>query len=139
MSGVAVPNGLADSGLPWDTFGTTIYDSYTGGKNPPIPNEIIEIAIPKSAFGMPTTTNIQSAITYGNRVIKLESVTPIPEFVTLAIPVISLLRLVFYMRMSKDTQTITLLLFPLSLFSPLFPSSLSLIIQAEAPTQLRQR
>jgi hypothetical protein len=52
---------------------------------------------------MPTTTNIQSATTYGNRVTKLESVTPTPELATLAIPVISLLGLVFYMRMSKDT------------------------------------
>ena len=93
-----VPGGPVDSGLPWDTFGTTIYDRYTWGKNPSIPNEIIEIKIPKSALGMPTTANIQSAITCGNGVIKLESVTLIPEFATLAIPVISLLGLVFYMR-----------------------------------------
>ena len=93
-----VPGGPVNSGLPRDTFGTTIYDSYTWGKNPSIPNEIIEIAIPKSALAMPTTANIQSAITCGNGVIKLESVTLIPEFVTLAIPVISLLGLVFYMR-----------------------------------------
>jgi len=98
VSGVDVPAGLADSGLPWDTFGTTIYNSYSWGANPPIPNEIIEIAIPKSALGMPTTANIQSSITCGNGVIKLESVTLIPEFITLAIPVISLLGLVFYMR-----------------------------------------
>ena len=92
--GVTVPEGPADSGLPDDTFGDMRY-SYP---NPSIPNEIIEIAIPKSALGMPTTANIQSAITCGNGVIKLESVTLIPEFATLAIPVISLLGLVFYMR-----------------------------------------
>ena len=103
MSGVAVPNGLEDSGLPWDTFGNTIYDSYTWGTNLSISNEITEIVILKSAFGMPTTTNIQSAITYGNGVIKLESVTLIPEFATLAIPVISLLGLVFYMCRRGDT------------------------------------
>jgi len=93
-NGVAVPEGPADSGLPYDTFGATRY-SYL---NPSISNEVIEIAIPKSALGMPTTANIQSSITCGNGVIKLESVTLIPEFVTLAIPVISLLGLVFYMR-----------------------------------------
>ncbi len=49
VSGVNVPVGPADSGLPWDTFGTTVYDSYSWGKNPSIPNEIIEIAIPKAA------------------------------------------------------------------------------------------
>jgi hypothetical protein len=107
VSGVAVPDGPADSGLPWDTFGTTVYDGRTWWKdtpseltvsNPPISNEIIEIKIPKSALGMPTTANIQSAITCGNGVIKLEAVTLIPEFVTLAIPVISLLGLVFFMR-----------------------------------------
>jgi hypothetical protein len=92
--GVTVPEGPADSGLPYDTFGDMRY----GYPNPSIPNEIIEIAIPKSALGMPTTANIQSSITCGNGVIKLESVTLIPEFVTLAIPVISLLGLVFYMR-----------------------------------------
>ena len=94
-SGVTVPSGPPDSGLPWDTFGNPARYGYT---NPPIPNEIIEIAIPKSALGMPTTANIQSAITGGNGVIKLESITLIPEFVTLAIPVISLLGLVFYTR-----------------------------------------
>ena len=104
---VTVPEGPADGGLPWDTFGPTRYDGQIWWKNTPseitvsnpsIPNEIIEIAIPKSALGMPTTANIQSAITCGNGVIKLESVTLIPEFVTLAIPVISLLGLVFFMR-----------------------------------------
>lgn len=93
--GVAVPEGPADSGLPYDTFGDPARYGYS---NPSIPNEVIEIAIPKSALGMPTTANIQSSITCGNGVIKLESVTLIPEFVTLAIPVISLLGLVFYMR-----------------------------------------
>lgn len=97
-SGVAVPDGPADIGLPCDTFGTTVYNRYSCGKNPSIPNEVIEIAIPKSALGMPTTANIQSSITCGNGVIKLNSVTLIPEFATLAIPVILLLGLVFYMR-----------------------------------------
>jgi hypothetical protein len=67
VSGVAVPDDPADSGLPWDTFGTTIYDGQIWWKNTPseitvsnpsIPNEIIEIAIPKSALGMPTTANL---------------------------------------------------------------------------------
>ncbi len=98
VSEVDVPAGPEDSGLPCDTFGTTVYNRYLWGNNPSIPNEVIEIAIPKSALGMPTTANIQSSITCGNGVIKLESVTLIPEFVTLAIPVISLLGLVFYMR-----------------------------------------
>lgn len=98
VSGVNVSAGPVDSGLPCDTFGTTVYHSYSWGKNPSISNEIIEIAIPKSALGMPTTANIQSSITCGNGVIKLESVSLIPEFVTLAIPVVSLLGLVFYMR-----------------------------------------
>ena len=97
-NGVTIPKGPVNSGLPNDTFGTMRYSS----PNPPIPNEIIKIAIPKSALGMPTTANIQSAITCGNGVIKLESVTLIPEFATLTIPVISLLGLVFYMHGKKD-------------------------------------
>ena len=65
----------------------------------PPPDAIIEIAIPKSALNLPPTMlNLQSSPSCGNGVIKLEAVTLIPEFVTLAIPVISLLGLVFYMR-----------------------------------------
>ena len=56
------------------------------------------MVIPKSALGMPTTANIRISITCGNGVPKLESVTLVPEFATLAIPVLSLLGLVFYMR-----------------------------------------
>ena len=94
-SGVTVPSGPSNSGLPWDTFGDPARYGYD---NPPIPNEIIEIKIPKSALDMPTTTNIRSAITCENGVIKLESITLIPEFATLAIPVISLMGLIFYIR-----------------------------------------
>ncbi|MEA1905430.1 MAG: hypothetical protein U9N12_00560 [Euryarchaeota archaeon] len=110
IPGVDVPDGPVDSGLPWDTFG---HIPFSGG-NPPIPNEVVEIAIPKSALNLQNTTlNLQSSPSCGNGVIKLESVTltsetpipitPIPEFVTLAIPVISLMGLVFYMRRSKNT------------------------------------
>ncbi|MCK4811057.1 MAG: hypothetical protein KAS74_02180 [Methanosarcinales archaeon] len=100
ISDVAVPDGPTDSGLPWDTFGLMKLEH--GGAyedNPSIPNEVIEIAIPKSALNLQhTMLNLQSSPSCGNGVIKLESVTLIPEFATLAIPVISLLGLVFYMR-----------------------------------------
>ena len=110
ISGVDVPDGPVDSGLPWDTFGHILIS----GGNPPIPNEVIEIAIPKSALNLQhTMLNLQSSPSCGNGVIKLESVTltpvtptpvtPIPEFATLAIPVISLLGLVFYMRRRENT------------------------------------
>ena len=100
ISGVAVPEGPTGSGLPWDTFGL-MKDGYGGNyeDNPSIPNEVIEIAIPKSALNLQhTMLNLQSSPSCGNGVIKLESVSLIPEFVTLAIPVISLLGLVFFMR-----------------------------------------
>lgn len=94
-----VPDG-PESNLPWDTFGTT---RYSWLNNPPIPNEVIEIAIPKSALTLQQTTgNIQSSITCGNGVIKLESVSLISEFATLAIPVITLLGLVFFMRRKEQ-------------------------------------
>jgi len=93
--GVTVPTGPADSGLPDDTFGDPARYGYP---NPPIPNEIIEIAIPKSALGTPPITNIRSSIAGGNGVIKLESVTLLPASVTLLIPMISLLGRVVYMR-----------------------------------------
>jgi len=88
------------STLPWDTFGYPMKYSY---ENPSIPNEVIEIAIPKSALNIPqNTVDIQSAITCGNGVIKLESVSLIPEFATIAIPVIALLGLVFFMRRKEQ-------------------------------------
>ena len=89
-----IPDGPSST-LPDDTFGDPARYGYL---KPPYPNEIIEIAIPKNVFDMQITENIRSSITCGNGVIKLESVTLIPEFITLAIPVISLLGLVFYMR-----------------------------------------
>ncbi|HIE32134.1 MAG TPA: hypothetical protein EYP67_07140 [Methanosarcinales archaeon] len=100
IPGIAVPDGPVDSGLPWDTFGLMkpeYGDAYDD--NPPIPNEVIEIAIPKSALNLQNTMlNLQSSPSCGNGIIKLESVTLVPEFITLAIPVLSLLGLAFYMR-----------------------------------------
>lgn len=87
-----IPDGPSST-LPDATFGDPARYGYL---RPPYPNEIIEIAIPKNVLDMPTTTNIQSSITGGNGVIKLESVTLLPEFVTLLIPMISLLGRVFY-------------------------------------------
>ena len=88
------------STLPWDTFGYPMRYNY---ENPVIPNEVIEIAIPKSALGLQqNTVNLQSSISCGNGVIKLESVSLIPEFATIAIPVIALLGLVFFMRRKEQ-------------------------------------
>ena len=87
-----IPDGPSST-LPDDTFGDPARYGYL---KPPYPNEIIEIAIPKNVFDMQITTNIRSSITCGNGVIKLESVTLLPEFVTLLIPMISLLGRVFY-------------------------------------------
>lgn len=50
---------------------------------------------------MPTTTDIRSAITHENGVIKLESVTLLPAPVTLLIPIMSLLGLVYYTYRKK--------------------------------------
>jgi hypothetical protein len=86
--GVTIPEGPAVSGLPYDTFGDPTRYGYS---NAPSPNEVIEIAIPMSAVGTPVTANIRSSLTGGNGVIKLESVPRLPEFVTLSIPMISLL------------------------------------------------
>ena len=93
-----IPAGPSST-LPDDTFGDP---ARYGHPNPPIPNEIIEIAIPKTAFDMPTTANIRSAITRENGVIKLESVTLLPEFAILAIPVLALLARILYMYRKKQ-------------------------------------
>ncbi|MEA3282518.1 MAG: hypothetical protein U9Q68_08170 [Euryarchaeota archaeon] len=86
-----IPDGPLST-LPQDTFGDP---ARYGHPNPPIPNEIIEIAIPKTAFNMLTTANIRGAITRENGIIKLESVTLLPASATLLIPMISLLGRVF--------------------------------------------
>jgi len=92
-----IPDGPSST-LPDDTFWDPARCGYP---NPLTTNEIIEIAIPKSVFDMPTTSNIRSSITGGNGVIKLESVTLLPEFVTLSIPMMALLGRIFYTYRKK--------------------------------------
>jgi len=91
-----IPDGPS-SALPDGIFG----DPAQYGDSKSRPYEVIEIMIPKSALDTQTTTNIRSSISGGNGVVKLESVTLLPEFVVLAIPVIALLVRVFYAYRKK--------------------------------------
>ena len=92
-----IPDGPSST-LPDDTFGDPAQYGYSRSSRP---NEIIEIAIPKSVFDTQTTINIRSSIAGGNGVIKLESVNILPESVILSIPIISLLGRVFYSYRKK--------------------------------------
>ena len=92
-----IPEGPSST-LPDDTFEDPARSGYSKSLRP---NEIIEIAIPKSVFDTQTTTNIRSSITGGNGVITLASVTLLPEFAILSIPMISLLGRVVYSYRKK--------------------------------------